>query len=125
MTAERVGEAPASGIAPTLIYDADCGFCRKWVSRVKRWDRRNVVETLPLDDPRATALSRRSIEQLRHAAHFVRPDGAVFAGAAAASELFRYLPGGWFPHLVMRFPGVLSAAERAYRWVARKWGPVS
>ncbi len=95
------------------------------MSRVKWWDRRNVVETLPLDDPRATALARRSVEQLRQAAHFVRPDGTVFAGAAAASELFRYLPGGWLPHLVMRIPGVLSVAERAYRGVARKWGPVS
>lgn len=109
---------------PVLIYDDSCGFCRRWVRRLKRWDRRDAVQLLPLQDPRAPELAGRSREALQRAAHLVRPDGRVFAGAAAARELCAFLPLGWFPALVLRVPGVLPIAERMYNWIARKWGPV-
>ncbi len=110
--------------APTLIYDAGCGFCRRWVARLKRWDRRNRVHILPLQDPGSPALARRPREELARAVHLVRPDGAVFAGAWAARELLGYLPGGWLPGALLRLPGAMAVAERVYRWVARTWGPV-
>lgn len=110
--------------APILIYDANCGFCRRWVARLKRWDRQDRIRLLPLQDPTAPALARRPREELERAAHLVRPDGAVFAGAPAAREVFAYLPAGWLPRALLALPGVLRLAERAYRWVARTWGPV-
>lgn len=118
MTVER------SPSAPVLIYDASCGFCRRWVGRLKRWDRHDRIRVLPLQDPAAPALARRPREELERAAHLVRPDGAVFAGAAAARELFVYLPGGRVPRAVLAVPGVMPLVERAYGWVARTWGPV-
>jgi predicted DCC family thiol-disulfide oxidoreductase YuxK len=111
--------------APTLIYDASCTFCRRWVTRLKRWDRRDRLRLLPLQDPAAPALARRPREELERAAHLVGPDGEVFAGAAAAREVFAYLPGGWLPRAVLAVPGVMPLAERVYAWVARTWGPVS
>ena len=33
-------------MAKTLIYDGDCGFCRRWVERVRRWDRRDALKKL-------------------------------------------------------------------------------
>lgn len=111
--------------APTLIYDANCGFCRRWVARLKRWDRRGRLRLLPLQDPAAPALAQRPRGDLERAAHLVRPDGAVFAGAAAAREVFAYVPGGWLPRAVLAVPGVMQLAERVYAWVARTWGPVS
>jgi predicted DCC family thiol-disulfide oxidoreductase YuxK len=112
----------ASG--PVLIYDASCGFCRRWVARLKRWDRRDRVRLLPLQDADAPALAGRPRDQLQRAAHLVRPDGAVFAGAHAARELCAYLPGGWLPKALFAVPGVMPVAERAYAWIARRWGPV-
>ena len=109
---------------PVLIYDASCGFCRRWVGRLKRWDRHDRVRLLPLQDPSASALAGRPRHELERAAHLLRPDGAVFAGARAARELCRYLPGGWLPKAFFAIPGVMPAAERVYAWIARRWGPV-
>jgi len=110
--------------APTLIYDASCGFCRRWAGRLKRWDRHDRIRLLPLQDPAAPALARRPREELRRAAHLVRPDGGVFAGASAARELLVYLPLGWLPRALLHLPGSLVIAEIVYRWIARRWGPV-
>jgi predicted DCC family thiol-disulfide oxidoreductase YuxK len=83
------------------------------------------VRLLALQEEGAPAITGQPREALERAAHFVRPDGEVFAGAAAAREFFRYVPGGWAVVGMARFPGVMPAAERLYRWVARRWGPVS
>lgn len=123
--AGRVGTAPVPPIRPVLIYDASCGFCRRWVARVRNWDRRGTIEFLPLDDDRATVVSGQPTDRLRLAAHVVCPNGGVFAGAAAARELFRYLPGGRVVRVVTAVPGVMPVAERTYAWIARHWGPVS
>lgn len=121
----QVGHAPHKPARPTLIYDGSCGFCGKWVKRMKRLDRDDVIWLLPLQDARATELSGQPRERLEQAAHFVRPDGAVFAAAAAAREAFRYLRGGGVVGFVAAVPGLMPVAERVYAWVARRWGPVA
>lgn len=123
LTAGRVGRVPQAPAAPTLVFDGSCGFCRKWVSLAKRLDRRSVVRLLPFQEEEAPVVTGRPREALERAAHFVRPDGEVFAGAAAAREFFRYVPGGWAVLGVARIPGVMSVAEWLYRWIARRWGP--
>lgn len=124
LTAGRVGNAGKSLDAPAFVYDGSCGFCRRWVGRARRLDRTEKVRFIPLQDPDATALSGRSRDALSRAAHFIREDGAVFAGAAAARELLRHLRGGKLAATLMGLPGVMPLAERCYAWVARKWGPV-
>jgi predicted DCC family thiol-disulfide oxidoreductase YuxK len=111
-------------VKAVLIYDASCSFCRRWVERLKRWDRRDAVSLLPLQDPSAPALARRPAEELRRAVHLVTPEGEVFAGARAAKEVCRYLPGGGWLRLFFYLPGVMPLAERVYRWIARRYGPV-
>ncbi len=109
---------------PVLIYDAQCQFCRRWVARLKRWDRRDRIRLLALQDPAAPTLAGRPPEVLRQAVHLVREDGAVFAGAWAARETLAYLPAGRVLRGLARVPGVMAMADRGYRWVARTWGPV-
>ncbi len=109
---------------PVLIYDAQCPFCRRWVARLKRWDWRDRIRLLPLQDPAAPTLAGRPREVLQQAAHLVREDGAVFGGAWAAREVFAYLPAGWLLRTLARLPGAMALADRGYRWVARTWGPV-
>ncbi|MFQ6044796.1 MAG: thiol-disulfide oxidoreductase DCC family protein [Gemmatimonadales bacterium] len=119
-----VGVAARVPTRPTLIYNGQCGFCLKWVARVERWDRDREIRLLPLQDAEAELISGRSRDALHEAVHFVRPDGAVFAGARAARELFRYLRGGWPIFAALHVPGAMFLAARAYSWVARTWGPV-
>jgi len=120
----RVGQAPDPPKSPILIYDGGCELCRRWVARLKRLDRRDAIRPVPLQDPAASDLSGRGADQLRMAVHFVRPDGEVFAGAAAVREAARYLRGGPLVLGVAALPGVMPLAERFYGWVARRWGPV-
>jgi hypothetical protein len=68
-----------------------------------------------------TGISR---DALGRAAHVVLPSGDVLAGAAAFRALCPFLPGGSLPYRLLGLPGALPLAERAYRGIARRWGPV-
>ena len=125
LAAGYVGNASSQPATPAFLYDGNCGFCRRWVGRAKRFDRKQGIRFIPLQDPEAVALSGRSHDVLSKAAHFVRMDGAVFAGAAAARELLRHLRGGGLVARLMGIPGVMPVAERCYAWIARRWGPVT
>jgi len=120
----EVGRVAQTCRRPILIYDADCDFCARWVGRIRSWDRGQAVYYLPLQDNRAPGLTGRRREDLQQAVHLVRTDGVVFAGAAAARELFGYLPGGAIPGSAMRIPGLMPLAARMYAWIARRFGPV-
>lgn len=120
----RVAEHEPATRYPTLIYDGDCGFCRRWVGRVRRADRKSAVRYLPLQDAEALALSGRRVEELRQAVHLVRSDGVVFAGAAAVRELLAVLAGGRLLYGILGLPGLMQLSARLYAWVARRYGPV-
>ena len=121
---ERTTGAAERQTVPTLIYDGECDFCTRWVRRIRKWDRAGAVRYLALQDPEAPAVAGVSRARLRQAACFVGTDGVVFAGAAAARELFACMPGGWLPSSVFRIPGAMAIAQRTYRYIARRWGPV-
>ena len=113
-------ERPAvEGEVPSIIYDAECAFCRRWASRFKKWgggaDR---IELLPLQDERAAAMTGKSVAELERAMHLVRPDSTVFEGANAVREILRYTAWGWLPRALFRFPGAMLLADRVYAWVA-------
>ena len=109
----------------TLIYDGTCGFCRRWVERLRRWDRRGALEMVPFQAPdleaRFPGVSRR---ECADRIHLVDEQGAVHRGASAAREALRRLPVGWLWALPFHLPGVLAVADRAYVWVAHRWGPL-
>lgn len=102
----------------TLIYDGECGFCRRLVDLVLRWDRAGRLATVPFQGVvlERYGVSREAAEQ---AMQLVAPSGAVWSGAAAARELTALLPRlrplGW----LFRVPGAMFLAERTYRWIAR------
>ncbi len=124
LTAGLVGRVDSKRRRPVLVYDARCGFCGRWVSRLKKLDRGDAVELMPLQDPEAPSATGRPPEALARAAHLVDVDGRVYAGAAALRELARWLRGGWVIRSVLAVPGAMTLAERVYRWIARRWGPV-
>ena len=122
----RLAPQPGAGAGrATLVYDGTCGFCRRWVERVRRWDTRGRLEFVPYQAPdletRFPALSRDACAQ---AIHLVEAGGAVHRGAAAGREVLRRLPGGVLWALPFRLPGALPVADRVYRWITRRWGPL-
>jgi predicted DCC family thiol-disulfide oxidoreductase YuxK len=103
----------------TLIYDGDCQFCRRQVDRLRRRDRRGRIEAVPFQ---TADLARFGIElpAAEDAMHLVTPTGTVWRGAEAARETFRLLPFARPLVWLFRAPGAMFAAERVYRWVARR-----
>ena len=113
-------ERPAvEGEVPSIIYDAECAFCRRWASRFKKWSGgADHIELLPLQDDRAVVMTGKPVAELERAMHLVRPDGTVFEGANAVREILRYLAWGWLPRALFRLPGAMLLADRVYAWVA-------
>src|SRR5213595_2540059 len=105
---------------PTLMYDGECGFCRKCVDLVLRRDREHRLEVVPFQDRERVARFGIPLPALAAAMHLVLPDGRVFAGADAAAALLRLLPGKRWLAWIFAIPGVLPVARRVYARIARR-----
>ena len=103
---------------PTVIYDGECAFCRQSVDLLQRWDREHVLRFVPFQDRAAVARFGIALPALAAAMHLVFADGRVYAGADAAPELLRLLPGKRWLAPLFRVPGVLPLARRVYARIA-------
>jgi len=101
----------------TVIYDADCGFCRWSLAKLLRWDRRHVLRPVALQDPEASTLLPGMSEKERLASwHLVDAEGDVRSAGSAIPALLRLLAGGApLAALATRAP---KLSERGYRFVA-------
>jgi predicted DCC family thiol-disulfide oxidoreductase YuxK len=104
----------------TVIYDGECGICRRAVDVLVRWDRERVLRYVPFQDQAAVARFGIALPALAAAMHVVFPDGRVFTGADAAPVLLRLLPGKRWLAPLFRVPGVLPLARRVYAWIAAR-----
>ena len=106
-------------MTPVVLYDRDCGFCRRWVTR---WQARTHgrVRFLPASLLARSLLGiRRSAT--RRAMQLIEPSGARFEGAEAVFRMLRFSPrrrtraAAWLGLL----PGVRAVAGGVYRFIAR------
>jgi predicted DCC family thiol-disulfide oxidoreductase YuxK len=112
--------AGADTRTPTLIYDGECGICRQAVDRIRRWDREQVLQYVPFQDEARVARFGIGLPALAAAMHLIVPSGRVYAGADAAPEILRMLPGKRWLAPVFRIPGVMPLARRIYAWIAAR-----
>lgn len=87
---------------------------------VRRWDREHRLTLIPFQDQARVASFGISLPALAAAMHLVLPDGRVFAGADAAPEILRLLPGKRWLARAFAAPGVRRVARRVYAWIARR-----
>jgi predicted DCC family thiol-disulfide oxidoreductase YuxK len=106
-----------AGAGWALLYDADCGVCRRLLALILRWDRDGRLEPVALQSREAaTLLGDPTPEQRLDSWHLISPSGERFSAGAAFPPLLRLLPGGRLPAAAAaRFPGL---AESGYRLVA-------
>lgn len=104
----------------TLIYDGECGICRRAMELVTRWDREHRIARVPFQDGAAVAQFGVPLPALAAAMHLVLADGRVFAGADALPEILRRLPGKAWMAAPFGLPGVRPLARRIYRWIAER-----
>src|SRR5207249_11517767 len=107
---------------PTLIYDGECGFCRRSVDWVQRWDREHRIALVPFQDRARVAAFHIPLPALAAAMHLVLPppDGRVLSGADAVPELPEPLPAKRWPAWGFRVPGAAPVARRPSAWIARR-----
>jgi predicted DCC family thiol-disulfide oxidoreductase YuxK len=104
--------------APTLIYDGECGICRRSVELLQRWDREQVLRFVPFQDTAAVARFGIALPKLAAAMHLILPGGRVYPGADAIPRLLELFPGKRRLAPLFRVPGVLPLARRIYAWIA-------
>lgn len=106
---------------PVLLFDGTCGFCRTWISRLRRWDRAGRIDYVPMQErSRIAGLPAIPDEALERAMHLVLPGGRVFAGGRAVGPLLGLLPGGWALRSLLVVPGAQPIVDRAYAAIAAR-----
>jgi predicted DCC family thiol-disulfide oxidoreductase YuxK len=104
---------------PLMVFDGDCNFCRRWISR---WQQStgNRVDYIPFQHPEvAERFPEVPREKFERSVHFIECDGQVYSGAEAVFRSLEYAQfRGWFRWLYEKVPGFASLSEVAYRYVA-------
>ena len=103
---------------PVLIFDGECGFCRRSVrilrSRVRRVPTIVAWQSIDPSDYGTTETA------CREAVQHVGSDGKVRGGADAIARLLSEAGLPWAVlGRAMSLPGIIHVARPAYRWVAR------
>jgi predicted DCC family thiol-disulfide oxidoreductase YuxK len=102
---------------PVLVFDGDCGFCRRWLARWRRVFGDNI-ECVPYQDA-AFRFPQIPREAFARAVHLIAPGGRVCTGAEAVFRALAAAPGRRLPlWLYEHAPLVAPAAEACYRAVA-------
>jgi predicted DCC family thiol-disulfide oxidoreductase YuxK len=102
----------------TVLYDADCGFCRWSLDKLLAWDRAGRLRPVAIQsDEGARLLEPLTPEARLDSWHLVTPDGVIYSGGAALAPLARLLPQG--TPLAVLFAAFPRVTDRGYRFVAR------
>lgn len=105
----------------TLVYDSDCGPCRRFKDAVAFLDGRRRMEYVGLHAAERRGLLERVGPPLRRRSfHLIGPDGKALSGAEALPKLIALLPGGRPVALALkRCPPASRSATLAYSVFSR------
>ena len=111
----RVAAAPPR---PLMIFDGDCGFCRRWIRRWKT-ETGDAVDYAPSQEV-ASRFPEVPPEAFTRSVQLVLPTGEVFEGAEAVFRALAEAPGRRWPLAAYRgLPGFAAVSELGYRLVAQ------
>jgi predicted DCC family thiol-disulfide oxidoreductase YuxK len=116
----QVGRAATPPTKPVLVFDGDCNFCRRWISRWREatGDR---VEYIPFQHPSVTErFPELAREQSERAVQLIDTDGSIYSAAEAVFRTLAFAPRHRWPLcLYQRVPGVATVTESFYHFVAQ------
>ena len=104
----------------TVIFDGDCGFCRRAITWGTRLDwLRRVEWRARLEPGLAERFPQLSGEETQGRMVSIRKDGKTYGGFFAVRDILIHLPLTWLPALFLYVPGVSRLGVPAYAWIAR------
>lgn len=121
--ASTASAAPEVLAKPLLIYDGDCGFCRRCVVRGQRLTG-DAVDYAPYQQV-AGRFPQVSQQDFRRAVQLVEPGGRVTRAARAVFGTLAHAGRGKALWAYEHVPGFAAASELGYRVVAANRGLVS
>src|SRR5258708_7365480 len=102
---------------PLMVYDGDCGFCRKWINRW-RFLTGDRLSYGPYQKE-APAYPEIPLERFENAVQLIEPDGTVTQGAHAVFKGLALLPAlKWLLWTYDYLPGFAFVSEALYAFVA-------
>ena len=103
----------------TLIYDGECGLCRKAAKWVNFHARPGEIETLPCQsEERKRRFPNMDETRCLEAMQLVLPNGDVYSGEDAFPPLLRRMRGWRWMAGVFNLPLVGRISPRLYRTIA-------
>jgi predicted DCC family thiol-disulfide oxidoreductase YuxK len=104
---------------PLLVYDGDCGFCRRWIERWRETTR-DRVEYAPYQEV-AARFPHIPLNDFKESVQYIEPDGRTSRAAEAVFRSLATVPScRWMLWLYSSVPGVHAVSEIFYRLVARR-----
>lgn len=104
----------------TLIYDGECGLCRKAAKWVNSHARPGEIETLPCQsEERKRRFPNMDEARCLEAMQLVLTNGDVYSGEEALSPLFKRMRGWRWVAGVFSLPLVNRVSPPLYRAIAK------
>lgn len=101
-----------------LLWDGDCGFCRRCAAWMMHRDRRRQFRAMPYQDAPSPPMTPQLRAACAESVHVITRDGRVLAGARAV--LFALENLGWKRAArLLSSPLLLPLCEFGYKIVAR------
>jgi predicted DCC family thiol-disulfide oxidoreductase YuxK len=101
-----------------LFFDGACGMCTRSRDFLLKLNRTGALQTEPLQRDGTAERLGIAPEHLMDSVRWLDSSGRVYAGAEAANAALAAALGTRVPLLLYRIPGVRSAQDAVYRWVA-------
>lgn len=104
--------------ADLVLWDGDCGFCRRGIAWVERQDREGRFRCVPYQQAEHPLLDAALRDACAKAVHVITADDQVLAGGRAALYVLEGI--GWRGRArVLGSPPLFWAVEAGYGLVAR------
>jgi len=100
-----------------ILWDRDCGFCRRTTKWIKRHDKRDLFYTIPNQEAPSPPMTPELLAACEHAVHVVKADGEILKAGRAVLFIFANIGFGWMARPLM-LPPFVWLIEVIYRIVA-------
>ncbi len=103
----------------TVFYDGDCPICRREITLVKRFNRKNRLEFIDFSRPTYCSADH-GLNQcdLGRVIHARWSDGTMIRGVDVFREMWKAIGVGWLAK-ASHWPIINSLLTKAYDWFAK------